>query len=220
MSEVTVPVEPPGFSLFVPEGFITLPAGEIDNRKFRSLAAGVSAGFGLDPDAEIDQGLAETTVTLATTVAAARAGGSSYTAAGFFRSPDDVNRPIMALVNCFCLESDHTSTDVAIAGLEEVHRSVANGPVEVMELPVGPAVVAQSITPARILIGEDAVEITEHAITAWIPGTKVVLGLAVTSNNTEDWAHVIDLASGIFTTFEWADATADGEQGIAVDRQV
>src|SRR3981081_2579260 len=101
MSEVTVPVEPPGFSLFLPEGFITLPAGEIDNGKFRSLAAGGSAGFGLVPAAEIAQGRAQTTVPLCPPVAAARAGGSSYTAAGFFRSPDDVNRPIMALVNCF-----------------------------------------------------------------------------------------------------------------------
>jgi hypothetical protein len=191
----------------LPEGFITLPTGEIDDEKFRSLAATVSSDFGLDADAEIDQGLAETTVMLATTAAAAQAGGSSYTAAGFFRSPDDVNRPIMALVNCFCLESDHTSTNVAIAGLEEVHRSTAKGPIEVVELPVGPAVVAQSVTSGSIMIGEDTVEITEHAITAWIPGTKVVLGLAVTSNNTEDWAHVVDLAHGIFATFEWADTS-------------
>ncbi|PFG49933.1 hypothetical protein ATK36_5127 [Amycolatopsis sulphurea] len=144
---------------------------------------------------------------LATTAAAAEAGGSSYTAAGFFRSPEDPNLPIMALVNCFCLESDHTSTNVAIAGLDEVHRSTASGPVEIVELPVGPAVVAQSVTPGSISVGEDTVKIAEHAITAWIPGTKVILGLAVTSNNTEDWAHVVDLAHGIFGTFEWADAS-------------
>ncbi|RJQ89649.1 hypothetical protein D5S19_04155 [Amycolatopsis panacis] len=162
--------------------------------------------FGLEPDAEIDQGIAETTVMLATTAAAAQAGGSSYTAAGFFRSPDDLNRPIMALVTCFCLESEHTSANVAIAGLEKVHRSTANGPVEIVELPVGPAVVAQSVTAGGIAVGADTVEIAEHAITAWIPGTKVVLGLAVTSNNTEDWPYVADLARGIFDTFEWVDA--------------
>lgn len=205
MSEVTVPAEPPGFALFLPEGFIGLPAGEIDETKFRALASAVSSGFAMGADAEIDSGLAETTAMLATTAAAARAGGSSYTAAGFFRSPDDLNRPIMALVNCFRLESEHTSATVAIAGLEEVHRSTANGPVEIVELPVGPAVVAQSVTAGGIAVGADTVGVAEHAITAWIPGTKVVLGLAVTSNNTEDWPHVVDLARGIFDTFEWAD---------------
>lgn len=199
----TVSPELPGFSLFLPEGFIALPAGQIDKTKFRSLASEVSASFGLGLNAAIDQGLAETTAMLATTAAAAQAGGSSYTAAGFFRSPDDANRPIMATLNCFCLESGHRSANVAIAGLEQVHRSTANGPVEIMELPVGPAVVAQSVTPGDIAVGTDTVETTEHAITAWIPGPKVILGLAVTSNNTEDWAHVADLARGIFDTFEW-----------------
>jgi len=198
----------PEFSLFLPAGFIEMPAGDIDEVGFRSLAAEIATLFGLDPQAGIDQGLAETTVMLTTAAAAAHAGGSSYTAAGFFRSPDDVNRPIMALVTCFCLESDHTSTNVAIAGLEEVHRSVAKGPVEVVELPVGPAVVAQSTTPEGISDGEDTVEITEHAITAWIPGVKGVVGLAVTRTHSEDWAHVVDLARGIFTTFEWADTSS------------
>lgn len=199
------PSSPPLFSLFLPEGFIELHAGEPDLAQLRSLAADIAGVFGLDPGAEIDQGLAESTVLLTTAAAASAAGGSSYTAAGFFRSPDDPNRPIMALVSCFCVESSHTSANVAIAGLEEVHRRTSNGPVEVVELPAGPAVVAQSTTPGRITLGEDSVAITEHAITAWIPGPKVVLGLAVTSNNTEDWPHVADLASGLFETFEWAD---------------
>ncbi|MGW7532610.1 hypothetical protein [Amycolatopsis sp. NPDC054798] len=206
MSDVSAPPEPPGFSIFLPDGFIALPSGEIDEEKFRSLAASVSAEFGAEPDAEIDQGIAETTAMLATTAAMAEAGGSSYTAAGFFRSPDDPRRPIMAVVNCFCLESDHSSATVAISGLEEVQRSTATGPVEVVELPAGPAVIAQSATRGSISIGEGSVQVAEHAITAWIPGPKVVLGLAVTSNNPEDWTHVTDLARGIFDTFEWADA--------------
>ncbi|MFC4084762.1 hypothetical protein [Amycolatopsis samaneae] len=193
-----------GFSLSLPDGFIELPVGSLDEEGFRSLAAAIAERFGLHPDAGIDQGLAESTVMLATTAAAAEAGGSSYTAAGFFRSPEDAGRPIMALVNCFCLESDHSSAEVAIAGLEELHHGTANGPVEVVELPAGPAVVTQSVTSGDVPAGEDTVEITEHAITAWIPGTKVLLGLAVTSNNTEDWVHVADLARGIFGTFEWA----------------
>ncbi|MEC3978192.1 hypothetical protein [Amycolatopsis sp. H20-H5] len=194
------------FTLVLPGGFIDLPRGEAGMEDLQLLARELADQFGLDPDVPMDQGMAETVVMLTSAGAAAQAGGSSYTAAGIFRSPEDMNRPIMALVNCFCLESGHMSTNVAIAGLGEVHRSTAKGNVEVVELPVGPAVVAQSVTQSSISIGEDTVEITEHAITAWIPGTKVVLGLAVTSNNTEDWAHVVDLARGIFDTFEWADA--------------
>jgi hypothetical protein len=193
------------FTLVLPDGFIDLPRGETDLAQLHSLARELADQFGLDPDVPMDQGMAEAAAMLATTAAAAQAGGSHYTAAGFFRSPDEANRPIMALVTCLCLESDHPSAAVAIAGLEEVHRTVANGPVEVVELPAGPAVVTQSVTPGRISVGTDAVEITGHSITAWIPGVKVLLGLAVTSNNTEDWIHISELARGIFATFEWAD---------------
>lgn len=207
MTDVSAPPEPPGFSLFLPDGFLALPAGNVDEEQFRSLAASVSAEFGAGPEAEIDQGIAETTAMLVTTAAMAEAGGSSYTAAGFFRSPDDLKRPIMAVVNCFCLESDHSSTAVAISGLEEVQRSTSTGPVEVVELPAGPAVIAQSASVGSISIGEGSVQVTEHVITAWIPGTKVILALAVTSNNAEDWTHVVDLARGIFETFEWVDTT-------------
>ncbi|MEV6620219.1 hypothetical protein AB0M83_17155 [Amycolatopsis sp. NPDC051106] len=194
----------PEFSLVLPTGFITLPAAELDEPGFRALAAEVAARFGLA--GELDQGLAETTVMLATTAAAARAGGSGYTTAGFFRSPDDPDRPIMVLVSCFFLEAGHPSTAVAITGLRQVHEATATGPVDVVELPAGPAVLVQSVTHSGVPAGAGTVRITQHGITAWIPGPAGVLGLAVTSNNTEDWAHVAGLARGIFDTFAWARA--------------
>ncbi|QWF80381.1 hypothetical protein [Amycolatopsis sp. CA-230715] len=191
------------FSLFLPEGFIELPTGELDEEGFRALAAEIAQRFGMDPEAEIDQGLAETTVMLATTAAAAEAGGSCYTAAGFFRSPEVEARPIMALVSCFPMESEHESTEVAIAGLDEVHRNTANGEVRIVELPAGPAVVAENTSANQAKIDDHDVELTEHSVTAWVPGPGVVMGVAVTSNNTEDWAHVKDMAEGLFETFEW-----------------
>ncbi|GLY41463.1 hypothetical protein Amsp01_074860 [Amycolatopsis sp. NBRC 101858] len=194
----------PEFSLLLPDGFLTLPARELDETGFRALAAAVADRFGLD--GEIDQGLAETTVMLATTAAAARAGGSGHTSAGFFRSPDDPDRPIMVLVSCFFLESGHPSAAVVITGLRQVHEATASGPVNVVELPVGPAVVVQSVTHSQIPAGAGTVRITQHGITAWIPGPDGLVGLAVTSNNTEDWAHVAELAHGIFETFAWAGA--------------
>jgi len=147
--------------------------------------------------------MAETVVMLSTIAAASAAGGSSYTAAGFFRSPDTPSRPIMVLVNCFTVRSEHRTADVAVAGLEETQRNVATGLVESVELPAGPAVVAESRKPVRVPLGEGTIDLDEHSITAWIPSPGVVTAVAITSNNTEDWEHVKDLARGIFETLDW-----------------
>jgi hypothetical protein len=204
MPESSGPVERRGFALFLPDGFIELPAGDLDEAGFGSLAAAVSAEFGADPAAGIDQGTAETAVMLAATAAMADAGGSTYTAAGFFRSPDDPDRPIMVLVTCMYVDSDHATIDTAIAALHQAQRATATGPVEIADLQAGPAVITQSATPDCLDLGDDGtMEIVSHAITAWIPGPGAILGIAVTSNTAEDWDHVGDLARGIFDTVEW-----------------
>ncbi|MGH3624054.1 MAG: hypothetical protein ACRDQ5_20060 [Sciscionella sp.] len=206
---------PSSFSIFLPEGFIELPSDEPDLDQLQALAREIAALFGAEPDGEIDQGLAETTAMLAATAtaAASAAGRSSFTAAGFFRSPDDSSRPIMALINCFCLESDSDSIETTVAGLQEVHRHTGDGAPEVVELPAGTAVLAQATAPRQATVGETTVEMTEHSITAWIANPTSVVAVAVTSNNTEDWDHVADMSRGIFETFEWQtdEATAEGE---------
>ncbi|MGH3517473.1 MAG: hypothetical protein ACRDQ7_08685 [Haloechinothrix sp.] len=197
----------PGISIDLPAGFIQLPGGDVDEAVFRSLASDIATTFGLAPDAEIDQGLAETTTMLLTMGAAASAGGSAFTSAGFFRSPDDPQRPIMALVSVYYVESEHHSVSAAVAGLEQLHKEAGANQPAIVDLPAGRSVITKSRTPSSISIDAQAVEIVQHSIVAWIPNPNGngVAGVAVSSNNSEDLSHVEDLARGVFHTFEWDD---------------
>ncbi|SDP81157.1 hypothetical protein SAMN04487905_109187 [Actinopolyspora xinjiangensis] len=195
----------PRYSLVLPEGFIELPGGEPTEEKLRALASAVAVRFGLPEDTEIDQGLAGTAAMLMTLGASAEAGGAHYNAAAVFRSARDERRPLMVVVSCFVFDSRRTTRHTAVAALEQYYGNQPGTEVEVVELPAGESVVTRTATPSTIEVGEEAVEVTNHAVTAWIPGPAVseILGVSVTSNNTEDWADIVDLAQGVFETVEW-----------------
>lgn len=201
----------PGFGIVLPDGFLQLPHGELDMEHFRALASRLRAQFGLSDEGDVDQGVAEATAMLVSAGAASAAGNSTYTAAGFFRSPDDLRRPIMVLVNAYVLESDHQSVNSAIASLEEIYRHSSDGRSEVVDLPAGRAAIRASRLPSEILVEGESVPVIQHAIVAWIPDptNSCVVGIAVSSNNTEDWDHVEDLARGVFETFEWTDVRSE-----------
>lgn len=204
----------PSFSL--PAGFIELPAGEVDEETFRTVAGELTTWFGLGPNAPIDQGIAETTVLLLTTGAAARAGGAFYTAAGIFRSPEQSDRPLMVLVNCFAMESDHAAVEDAVAGLVQANRETATGPVRTVELPCGQAVTVENTKSREVAAGEAAVELTEHTLTAWIPADRgIVYGIAVSSHNTEDWQYILDMTEGVLRTVEWDGGEPQGSSATA-----
>lgn len=197
--------EVPRYSLVFPEGFIELPEGEPTEEKLHALASAVAVRFGLPEDTEIDQGLAGVAAMLMTLGASAEAGGAHYNAAAVFRSAQEAQRPLMVVVSCFVFGSERTTRHTAVAALEQYYGNQSGTEVEVVELPAGESVVTRSATPSTVEVGEEAVELTNHAITAWIPSPSVsdILGVSVTSNNTEDWADIVDLAQGIFETVEW-----------------
>ncbi len=197
-------VEPAGFTIHLPDGFLELPTGDPDEQKLAGLASALAARFGLPADTEIDQGLAETAAMLMTLGASSEAGGSQYTAAGIFRSAR-AERPLMAVVSCFVLPSEHDSPRTALSGLERYYRNQPGVGVEPAEFPAGEAVLVSSASTDTLTLGDQSAEVTKHAITAWIPhpsGTGM-LGIAVTSNNGEDWTDIADMAGGIFETAEW-----------------
>ncbi|GAB3556510.1 hypothetical protein J2S53_002971 [Actinopolyspora lacussalsi] len=197
--------EVPRYSLVLPEGFIELPEGEPTEEKLHALASAVAVRFGLPEDTEIDQGLAGVAAMLMTLGASAEAGGAHYNAAAVFRSAQEAQRPLMVVVSCFVFGSERTTRHTAVAALEQYYGNQSGTEVEVVELPAGESVVTRSATPSTVEVGEEAVELTNHAITAWIPSPSVsdILGVSVTSNNTEDWTDIVDLAQGIFETVEW-----------------
>ncbi|SFT62567.1 hypothetical protein SAMN04487904_104413 [Actinopolyspora lacussalsi subsp. righensis] len=197
--------EVPRYSLVLPEGFIELPEGEPTEEKLHALASAVAVRFGLPEDTEIDQGLAGVAAMLMTLGASAEAGGAHYNAAAVFRSAQEAQRPLMVVVSCFVFGSERTTRHTAVAALEQYYGNQSGTEVEVVELPAGESVVTRSATPSTVEVGEEAIELTNHAITAWIPSPSVsdILGVSVTSNNTEDWTDIVDLAQGIFETVEW-----------------
>lgn len=193
---------PISYSIYLPDGFIELPGGEPDEQKVQQLASALANRFGLSADGEIDEGLASSTVLLMTIGAAAAAGGADYTAAGIFRSHEDPERPVMTVVSCLMVPSDHDSPRTAIAGLQQHHRDARS---DVVQLPAGEAVVVQAEEAETLTADDQTFEVTKHSITAWIPDPTGagLLAVAVTSNNTDDWKAIVDMAGGVFETIEW-----------------
>ncbi|MBP2328743.1 hypothetical protein JOF56_009128 [Kibdelosporangium banguiense] len=167
----------------------------------RGIAAETAAFFGIQ---STDLGAVASAVTFATMAGAVREAGASYGAAGLFRSVDGL-RPVLALVQCFVLLSDHYTVDAAVAGLTSLHAKQGMGAVRTERLESGPAVVVETVEQDLLTMGDEVFQTEPRSVTAWIPdpaGTCVV-GLGVSSNNTEDWDQIKDLAEGVFNAFEW-----------------
>lgn len=195
----------PEYSLVLPEGFLELPAGEPTEAKLHALVSAIAFRFGLPADTEIDQSLAGVAAMLMTLGASAEAGGAHYTAAAVFRSAQQADRPLMVVVSCFLLASEHVSPRTAVAGLEEYHNNEPGTELEPVQLPAGEAVVTRTASTNTLEAGDETIALTTHVITAWIPNPsgQGILSVAITSNNTEDWTDIADLAYGLFETIEW-----------------
>lgn len=209
----TASPELPRYSLFLPDGFIQLPAGEPTDAKLNALASAVISQFGLPAGTEVDQSLAGTAAMLMALGASAEAGGAHYVATAIFRSARQPERPLMVVVSCFLLGSEHASPRTALAGLEECYTNEPGSEVEQVHLPAGGAVVTRTASTSTLEVEDRTIEITNRAITAWIPNPSGagILNVSVTSNNAEDWADIVDLAQGIFETVEWTPHEESGD---------
>lgn len=165
----------------------------------------IASQFGLPGDTELDTGLAATASLLMALGNSSEAGGAHYAAAGIFRSAREEQRPLMVVVSCFMLPSENESTQTAVAALKQHHRNTGGVKVNLIHVPAGDAVVAQSTGVSVVDVRDESVEITNHALTAWIPhpAGDGILSIALSSNNTEDWDDIVDMAHGIFETVEW-----------------
>lgn len=184
------------FNLFVPDDFIELPSGEASFEELQELSGQLATHFGVDDDLN-DKGVAETVAMLAAVGAAASAGGSAFTAAAIFRSPSVEDRPLMILLNCFTVASQDQDPRATLAELTTAQTATP------AQLAGGSAVVVEQSAASQVRAGEETVTITTHQLTAWIPGPDQLAAVSVSSNNTEDWDHIVDFAHGLFDTFEW-----------------
>ena len=193
-----------GYTIDVPENFIELPAfaataqvqGELEER-FGLLAGDISAAK-----------VAESLTALGIIAAGS---GAQHTSIGFFRSPDDPQRPVSVVLTASQMGSDHDDPNAVIAGLREVYATDPNTDAEVLQLPAGPALATIREEPALLEIGTDPVPLLQRQVLGWIPdpaGSAVaVIGIA--SNCWQDWAHICDLALDVFESFSWMNPPED-----------
>ncbi|MGH3938100.1 MAG: hypothetical protein ACRDTG_05605 [Pseudonocardiaceae bacterium] len=193
-----------GFTLELPAGFVALPAVVATTE----VARAVEELFALPPG---DPSAAKVAESLSALGLQAADDGAEYTSIGFFRSPDDPQRPVCVLLTAARMSSDHDEPSTVIAGLREVYASDPNTETRMLRLAAGPALTAVREEPAMIEIeGATSLPLLQRQILTWVPdpaGSAVaVIGLV--SNAWRDWGHVCDLALEVVDSLSWADSGA------------
>lgn len=196
-----------GFTLELPAGFVALPAVAAT----AEVARAVEELFALPPG---DTSAAKVAESLSALGLLAADDGAEYTSIGFFRSPDDPQRPVCVLLTAGRMLSDHAEPSTVIAGLRGVYASDPDTETRVLRLAAGPALAAVREDPAMLEIdGAASLPLLQRQILTWVPdptGSAVaVIGFA--SNAWQDWEHVCDLALDVVDTLSWADSGAESD---------
>lgn len=205
MSGLSVePVQAASFVFGLPSGFVELPVRKDDLRdeNLDHLVTSVAGVFGLEAN---DDNAVQAALGLAALGSAVGDRGVDYAAVGFYRSPDDPNRPIMVVVTSIGMDSDHADLQTAIDALVEIHQEKNHDSVERISLPAGPAVAVVDEDPQYLQLGDDSVPLLQRRVTAWIPdrqGTTIAV-ISVCTNSWQDWEHVCRLALEIFRSLAW-----------------
>jgi hypothetical protein len=192
------------FTFELPAGFIMLPASAALADVHRELAE----LFGL-PAGDTSTGkLAESLSALGRIAAD---GGAEHTSIGFFRSPDDPQRPVSVVLTAAQMASDHRDPHTVVAGLRNGYALDQGTNTQILQLPAGPALVTVREEPAMIEIqGADPLPLLQRQVLAWIPdpGGCAVAMIGVASNCWQDWSHVCDLALDVWESVSWAGGSA------------
>ncbi len=194
-----------GFTIELPDGFVALPASATTAEIGRAL----EELFHLSPG---DISAAKVAESLSALGLITAAGGAEYTSIGFFRSPDDPQRPVSVLLTAARMASDHDDPTTVIAGLREVYAQDPDTDAQSLQLRAGPALTAVREEPAMIEVeGTDPLPLLQRHVLAWIPdpaGSAVAV-IGVASNSWHDWPHVCDLALDIFESVCWDNSAHD-----------
>lgn len=209
-----------GLAIELPDGFIGLPTSGVSPEDVDSVTGALEQLFGVphgDPSA------GETARWLCVTGQTTGLGGMELAAIGFFHSPDDLERPVYALVSSRRMPADFGTRTEAISGLQELFSQQEECFTQAVELDSGQALLVTTERPMTIPTEgrEDGVPVLQREVTAWLPdSTGSVLGvISVSSGSWRDWAHVCDLALTVFNSAQWeplADhaTTAETPEGI------
>ena len=188
-----------GYTVELPENFIELPAAAATAQIQHEL----EERFGLPVG---DTSAAKVAESLTVLGLIAADSGAQHTSIGFFRSPDDPQRPVSVVLTAARMDSDHDDPSAVIAGLREVYAADPATGTEILQLPRGPALATIREEPAMIEIdGVGPLPLLQRQVLAWIPdpaGSAVAV-IGVASNCWQDWAHICDLALDVFESVFW-----------------
>lgn len=190
------------FTIELPEGFIELPAATATASVQRELEELFRLPEGDTSAAQVAQSLSALGLIAADS-------GAEHASIGFFRSPDDPQRPVSVVLTASRMASDHDDPTTVIAGLREVYAADADTDTEVLRLPAGQALATIREQPAMLEIeGVAPLPLLQRQVLAWIPDPtgSVVAVIGVASNSWRDWPHVCDLALDVFESVSWLDA--------------
>lgn len=194
-----------GFTIELPEGFVALPASAARTE----IGAALEQLFGLPAG---DTSAAKVAESLSALGLIAAGSGAEYTSIGFFRSPDDPQRPVSVLLTAGRMASDHDDPSTVIVGLRQVYAQDPSTDTQVLQLPAGPALATIREEPAMITVeGADPLPLLQRQVLAWIPdpiGSAVAV-IGVASNCWPDWPHICDLALDVFESVSWESAAGD-----------
>ncbi|MGH3624429.1 MAG: hypothetical protein ACRDQ5_22030 [Sciscionella sp.] len=193
---------PAGFSIDMPDGFTPITTGsnysstEEIMRQFQQL-------FSVDPT---DTNSALMIGMFSELGASFRESGIEFAAIGLFRSPDEPQRPVSALLTCLRMPSAHESTEIALAGLRETHEQSSEASVAEIDISAGRAVVTVDESVQSVPVTDTELRtVSGSTVTAWVPShdSATIAVVSVFSNSTDDWPHVCDTALDIFDSLSW-----------------
>lgn len=195
------------FFFNLPPSFIELPISE-DQLKDNQDDLISSVTDVLDLDAQDDDAAVEAAFGLAALGSILSDQGAGYAAAGFYRSPEDNDRPITILVTSVGIPSDYEDSQGAVQAILAVKQNEEHSSVIQFTVPAGHAVAVVDEEPHEIQLQNDVVTILQRQVTAWIPnptGAEIAL-ITVSTNSWKDWSYVCELALDIFCSISWTDS--------------
>jgi hypothetical protein len=128
------------FTVELPEGFIELPAATATASVQHELEELFRLPAGDTSAAQVAESLSALGLIAAET-------GAEHTSIGFFRSPDDPQRPVSVVLTASRMASDQDDPTTVIAGLREVYAADADTDTEVLQLPAGQALATIASSP-------------------------------------------------------------------------
>lgn len=197
-----------GFTIELPDSFVSLPTDSIDEAALEFVSAEIADALGLD-EADKDSYAASQLFAAAGVVAGEFE--VDTVSIGFFLAPPTSNAtvadPVVLFLTTTSFQAEAADIDVAIEGLKDIAETDTKATPFDVRLPCGRAVIAAS---ERTVVleqeGSTDTPLLQRSLTLWAPNpaTGQVAVVHVSTNNWNHWERVCETSMDIFETLDWA----------------